>query len=232
MPTVPELVHGDRLCRDEFERRYSAMERSKKAELVEGVVYMPSPVSHSRHSAPHGRLLTWLGVYAAATPGVDFGDNATVRLDLENEVQPAALLRLARGGRSRLGPGGYLEGAPELAVEVTASSASYDLHDKFRAYQRNGVQEYLVWRVDEAAIDWFRLAGSRYERVEAVDGVLKSRAFAGLWLDVGAILRLELGEVLGVLARGTASREHAEFVAVMTAGGGEAAGSGCLRGDK
>ena len=85
------------------------------------------------------------------------------------------------------------------------------------------MQEYLVWRVDEAAIDWFRLAGSRYERIEAVDGVLKSRAFAGLWLDVGAMLRLELAEVLGVLARGTASREHAEFVAVRTAVGGEAA---------
>jgi Uma2 family endonuclease len=152
----------------------------KKAELVKGVVYVPSPANHPRQSAPHGHILTWLGVYTAATTGIDFGNNATVRLDFENEIQPDALLRYVHGGRSRLGPGGFLDGTPELAIEVSASSASYDLHDKFRAYQRNDVLEYLVWRVDEAAIDWFAITGSRYERIAPVTGVLRSRAFPRL----------------------------------------------------
>ena len=135
-PVIPlrELCAGDRLTRAEFERRYSAMPAVKKAELIEGVVYMPSPVSHQNHGRPHSMLIAWLGHYWAATPGVDVGDNATVRLDLENEPQPDALLRILPncGGQSR-DEDSYIAAAPELIAEVAASSASYDLHDKLRA---------------------------------------------------------------------------------------------------
>jgi len=212
---IPELCAGDRLTRDEFERRYAAMPHCKKAELIEGVVYMPSPVSHLRHSMPHSRIVTWLGCYVARTPGVDFGDNATVRLDLDNEPQPDAHLRIASAqGRARVTADGYLEGPPELTVEVTASTVSYDLHDKLRAYRRNGVQEYLVWRVDDGAIDWFALRGGSYERLAADrDGVLRSDVFPGLWLDVPALLRDLLPAVLATLDRGLASAEHTAFVA-------------------
>ncbi|HFD38222.1 MAG TPA: Uma2 family endonuclease, partial [Anaerolineae bacterium] len=132
----PPLVHGDRLTRYEFERRYRAMPHVKEAELIEGVVYTPTPVSN-RHSQAHGQITTWLGIYCAATPGVHLNDNATVRLDLDNEPQPDALLRLDEtlGGRSRIGPDDYIEGAPELIAEIAASSASYDLHDKMNAYR-------------------------------------------------------------------------------------------------
>jgi hypothetical protein len=116
----------------------------KKAELIEGVVYVPSPVRSASHAKPHGVMITWLGTYAAATPGVELNDNATVRLDLDNEPQPDALLRLEErlGGHSRLSPDDYIEGGPELIAEIAASSAAYDLHDKLRAYRRNQVQEY------------------------------------------------------------------------------------------
>lgn len=210
------LESGDRLTRREFERRYAAMPHLKKAELIEGVVYMPSPLKVESHAVPHGHVLTWLGVYAASTPGTMFGDNATTRLDTDNEVQPDAFLRLETiyGGRSQLTPDDYLEGPPELIVEVAASSASYDLHDKLKAYRRNGVQEYVVWRVYDKQIDWFRLAAERYVRVTPDDdGVIESRVFPGLRLAVPALLRGDLAAVLTELQRGLSSASHAQFVA-------------------
>lgn len=151
------LESGDRLTRPEFERRYLASPHLHKAELVEGVVYVASPVRATGHGRPHGIIMAWLGVYWSATPGVDLQDNATVRLDADNEPQPDALLRIEPevGGNSSISEDDYIEGAPELIVEVAASSASYDLNDKLNAYRRNGVQEYIVWQTYENRVDWF-----------------------------------------------------------------------------
>jgi Uma2 family endonuclease len=126
-PAIPPLRNGDHLTRDEFERRYESMTGVNKAELIEGVVYVPSPVSAEDHGEPHFDLITWLGVYRAGTPAVRGGDNATLRLDLDNEPQPDGYLRLLPeyGGQTRL-VDGYVTGAPELIVEIAASSASYD----------------------------------------------------------------------------------------------------------
>ena len=127
---TPPLENGDRLTRAEFERRYEAMPHLKKAELIEGVVHMPSPTRHRRHGRPHGHLVTWLGVYEAATPGVEMSNNSTARLDLDNEPQPDALLLIdpARGGQARVSADDDIEAAPELVAEVAASSASIDLN--------------------------------------------------------------------------------------------------------
>lgn len=211
---VPELRAGDRLTRAEFERRYTAMPHVKKAELIEGVVYMPSPVSQEDHAGPHFDVIGWLGFYRAKTPGVQGGDNATLRLDLDNEPQPDAFLRILPeyGGQS-YDSGKYVGGAPELIVEVAASSASYDLYDKLHAYRRNEVREYVVWRVWDRAIDWFVLREDRYERLapNAADQY-QSQIFPGLWLDPAALLRGDLAQVLAVVQQGLASPEHAEFV--------------------
>ena len=162
---TPPLNAGDRLSRAEFERRYQAHPEITKAELIEGVVHMPSPVHFVLHSQPHVDIIGWLALYRAATPGVGGGDNATVRLDYENVVQPDALLRLepALGGRSQVTEDDYLAGPPELVVEIAASSASYDMHDKRRVYARNGVQEYLVAQAYEQRVDWFVLREGVYE---------------------------------------------------------------------
>ena len=53
----PPLKHGEQLTRDEFERRYEAMPHLKKAELIEGVAYMPSPVRTDIHGKPHGYIM-------------------------------------------------------------------------------------------------------------------------------------------------------------------------------
>ena len=205
---MPILENGDRLTRTEFERRYQVLPEVKKAELVEGVVYMASPVRARQHGRPHGFIMGWLMVYAAATPNSMVLDNTTVRLDLDNEPQPDALLRLDEGvgGRSRISEDDYIEGAPELIVEIAASTASYDLHDKFRAYRRNGVREYLVWVVLEEEFRWYVLEEGDYRQQEP-DGVgcLRSPFFPELVLDVKALLAGAMGPVLMRLQEGMGS---------------------------
>jgi Uma2 family endonuclease len=210
---VLPLEPGDRLTRPEFERRYEAMPHLKKAELIEGVVYVPSPVRHEGHGRQHSALNCWLGMYSASTSGVEVSDNATVRLDLDNEPQPDLLLRIISGGQSRVGPDGFIEGPPELVAEIASSSAAYDLHQKLTVYRRHGVREYIVWRVLENAIDWFVLRDGRYERLHTDEtGVLRGEVFPGLWLDAAAMIRGDMAAVLKVLAEGLASAEHEEFV--------------------
>ena len=214
-PEIPPLENGDRLTRDEFERRYDAMPDLKKAELIAGVVHGPSPVRFDRHAEQQADLITWLGVYRLHTPGVRVGDNSTVRLDLENEPQPDAVLIVdpARGGQARVGIEGYLEAAPELAAEVAASSVSIDLHAKFEMYRRNYVREYLVWRVLDREVDWFALRPSGYEQLpQTPAGIYASEVFPGLWLDADALVRGDLAAVHRVLQQGLASPEHAALV--------------------
>lgn len=212
---VPPLENGDRLTRTEFERRYAAMPHLKKAELIEGVVYMAAALRFRSHGKPHGDLIIWLGNYKVATPGTELADNTTVRLDLDNEPQPDVALFLdpAVGGQVEISADDYLEGAPELIAEVAASSASYDLGDKKKAYRRNGVQEYIVWQMFENKLDWFILQNDEYVSLTPDgDGVLRSRVFPGLWLAVDALLAGEMIVVLSILQQGLQSSEHKAFL--------------------
>jgi Uma2 family endonuclease len=210
---LPPLESGDRLSRAEFERRYAAMPALKKAELIEGVVYVASPLRAKAHGKPHAAIMTWLGTYSAATAGVELYDNPTVRLDADNEPQPDAVLRLEQGGQSWISDDDYIEGAPELIVEIAASSASYDLHDKLRVYRRNGVQEYIVWRTYSQQVDWFYLEAGEYRSLVAnADGTFRNQRFPGLWLASQQLLSGDLSDVLHVLQQGIASPEHQQFV--------------------
>ncbi|MDB9516514.1 Uma2 family endonuclease [Roseofilum reptotaenium CS-1145] len=210
---IPRLENGDRLSRAEFERRYNNMPELKKAELIEGRVYMASALRLKQHGKPHSHIMTWLGTYEAMTSGVESGDNCTVLLDNQNEPQPDGLLRIEKEGLSRINDAGYVEGAPELVVEIAASTVSLDLHDKLQVYCRHQVQEYLVWRVQDNEIDWFRLRGSEYDKLEADEqGIIRSEMYPGLWLDVRALLSGNLAQVLEVLQAGMATEEHQDFV--------------------
>jgi Uma2 family endonuclease len=220
-PTLPPpLESGDRLTRAEFERRYDAMPSVKKAELVDGTVFMSSPVRIENHAEPNSAVNGILFLYAAMTPGVKSGENGTTRLDAENEVQPDAYLRVTAecGGQSVVSEDDYLEGAPELIVEIAASSASYDLHGKREAYRRSGVREYVVWRALEGELDWFRLRDGNYEKVSPdAAGVIRSEAFPGLHLAVAALLAGEMAQVLETLNAGLATAEHRSFVETLAA---------------
>lgn len=215
-PAIPPLENGDTLTRAEFERRYDAMPHLKRAELIEGVVYVSSPVRPRQHGKPHLQLATWIGTYTAGTPGLLAADNSSVRLDLDNEPQPDVCLMIEpeRGGQAKISEDDHIEDAPELVAEVAASSVSYDLGTKLHVYRRNQVREYIVWRVQDRAIDWFVLRGEAYEPLApGDDGLLHSGVFPGLWLDPAALSRGDLATVLAVVQQGLASPEHAALAA-------------------
>jgi hypothetical protein len=204
------------LTLEEFERRYDAMPRLWKAELIEGTVHMPPPATFDDHGGPHFDFITWLGMYRSATPGVRGGDNATLRLELATMAHPDAFLIVlpSHGGRVRISEDGNVIGAPELVGEVSASSASYDLHTRLELYRRNSVQEYVVWRVFDHAIDWFALRAGNYELLRLNPlGIYQSEVFPRLWLDPVALINGDMLRVTQVLQQGLATPDHANFVA-------------------
>jgi Uma2 family endonuclease len=212
---TPPLESGDRLSRPEFERRYTAAPHIKKAELIEGVVYVASPLRFQQHAEPHSRLHGWLWTYQVATQGLLLGIEPSVQLDMDNEPQPDIVLIVdeALGGRSRLTEDGYLEGAPELVIEIAASSVAIDTGSKKQAYRRNGVLEYIVWQSFENQLEWFCLVDGEYSLLQPdPDGIVRSRVFPGLWLVIDALLNNNMGEVLAILQQGLQSAEHQDFV--------------------
>ncbi len=213
---VPPLENGDHLTAAEFERRFDAMPGLRKAELIEGVVYLASPVRHRDHGRPHSLVIGWLFHYEAGTPGVQGGLESSLRLDDDNEPQPDGLLFIepSCGGQVRIDRQGYIVGGPELLAEVSATTKSMDLNAKFRVYRRHRVQEYLVWRVRDREVDWFVRQRGQFRRwPSGKDGVYRSAVFPGLWLDPNALVADDLARVLKVLDQGLASPEHAAFVA-------------------
>jgi Uma2 family endonuclease len=204
--TIPLLENGDRLTRHEFERRYTAMPYQKtgsnKAELIEGIVYIASPVRLRSHAQPHSQITGWLGLYQANEPSLMVGIEPTVRLDLDNEFQPDAVMFIPGRGAS-ITEDDYIAGTPELVVEIAASTVSIDLHQKKAAYRRNGVQEYIVWRTLDREIDWFSLQDGEYIQLEIDErGVIKSLIFPGLWLAVESMLSGSMSDILAILQTG------------------------------
>lgn len=199
--------NGEVMNREEFHRRHRECEDLQRVELIEGVVYLPSPTSVRKHGRRQGLVLLWLynyeeqheGVVEACPPG-------TVFLDDMNEPEPDAMMYYVREGQFADDDGNvdedgdYLLGAPELVVEVANSTRSKDLHQKKTAYERNGVLEYIVWRVRDNAIDWFQLRERKYvQREPGPDGVIESEVFPGLRLDVPAMLAMDRKRVLAAI---------------------------------
>jgi hypothetical protein len=212
---IPPLENGDRLSRAEFERRYENMPLLKKAELIKGLVLMGPPVRFVQHGRPHATAVGWLTYYASRTPGVEVGDNTTLRLGEDNEPQPDLLLRIPEelGGSSHVDADGYLRGPVELVFEIAASSVNVDAHDKLDVYAAAGVAEYIIWRVEDSEIDFFRLRDRRYEPMKPdAAGLLKSETFPGLWLDPAALLHGDLPRLLAQVDVGTATAGHSDFV--------------------
>jgi len=209
---IAPLVQGDKLTREEFLRRWEAMPQVRKAELIGGIVYMPSP-----QTADHGDMDVdvgyWLRTYTRKTPGCQPSHNATTFM-LEDAPQPDLHLRILPeyGGNTRMHHR-FVTGAPELVSEVSLSSTSYDLHQKLELYQEAGVVEYIAILLREQEIRWHRLRGSAYQLLpQSTEGIICSKVFPGLWLDVQAMLRRDLEQVLATLQQGLDSPAHAKFV--------------------
>lgn len=212
MNTFPPLENGDRLSSIEYEKRTKNLAPQIKTELINGVVYMAAALRYENHGLPHSLIVTWLGFYMANTPGVALADNTTVRLDFDNQPQPDALLRI-EGGQSRVSQDDYIEGAPELIVEIAGSSASYDMYDKMQVYRRHGVKEYIVWQVYDKKIDWFYLHEGNYLKYEpSCEGIIESRVFPCLVLSIPDMLDRNLAQVLKILEHNLNSDKHREFI--------------------
>jgi Uma2 family endonuclease len=211
---IEPLRDGDRMNAEEFFRRYSAMPEIKKAELINGVVYMASPVSTFRHGQPHGRLASVLGQYEFLTHGLFFGDNATILLGDSDQPQPDLFIGIRSGGQCRFNDRGYPLSAPELVAEVSASSIERDSGPRFEMYRSFGAQEYILWAVDEQRIYWYRLRGDVYELLPMdEEGVIRSEVFPGLWLNARAMLEQRGADVYATLHSGMATEEYRHFKA-------------------
>lgn len=225
---VPPLRDGDRLSLEEFERRWEATPDLKRAELIEGQVYMnAASLRWDWHAEPHGLVVHVMNSYSFATPGVRCGLEPSFRMEPNSMPQPDAVLRVHEdwGGQSRLARG-YLIGSPEFLVEISASTEKHDLETKKDLYQQAKVQEYFVWSVLDEKIISFSLSGEEYlEVVPDASGVLKSSVLPGLWFDTAALIHGDRDRIADVLRAGLQSPEHEQFVAKLKArhvqGGGQ-----------
>jgi Uma2 family endonuclease len=213
--TVPPLENGDHLDQPTFHARYEAMPEDCRAELVGGIVYMASP-----HKDPHSKaqqlVSHWLGEYAEATPGTDALLNNTQILGPDSEPEPDGCLFILPeyGGQVHIDKDEYLNGAPELIVEVGSATESIDLNRKKLDYQKAGVREYVVLALRTQQVFWFIRQRGQYKEVPLpADGIFRSRVFPGLWLDAEAILSSDRRRVLAALREELATPEHAAFVA-------------------
>src|SRR5215510_6643277 len=211
---LPLVEAGDHLDQVTFHEHYKAMPPAFRAELIGGVVLVPSSLSRG-HGIYHALVMAWLGNYWIATPGTLTADNTTTILGEFSELQPDGVLIIepAAGGQTGLSADDYTTGPPELIVEVASSSASIDLHAKRRDYEQAGVLEYVVVVLRQQVIRWFILQNGTYQEVSpGADGIFRSRIFPGLWLHANALLQLDGATVMEVLRQGVATPEHATFV--------------------
>jgi Uma2 family endonuclease len=208
----PGLVTGERLTVEEFLRRWEELPDLKNAELIDGVVYVSSPVSLD-HGRLDWRIIWWLSQYAYATPGCDGGSDSTWLMS-GSAPQPDVYLRIlpSHGGQSG-SERSFGAGAPELAVEISVTSADLDLGPKMALYQRAGVREYITVEQFGHRMIWRVLENAAYAaQTLPPDGIFRSRVFPGLWLDVEAFWVDDGKKMLAALNTGLSSEDHRQFV--------------------
>jgi Uma2 family endonuclease len=189
------------------------MPELQRAELIDGIVYMPSPVSRT-HSGFQIGLAHWLVIYAGSTPGCKalaaptclMSDDSAPQPDLTLEIDPKC------GGQSRV-EGDYSAGAPELTVEISHTTSARDRGAKLRLYERSGVREYVTVRPQQQQIVWRELIDGKYREIAPDEhGIFRSRVFPGLWLDPAPLWADDYPGLAATVQRGMATPEHSAFV--------------------
>ena len=215
---TPPLRQGEHLTRDEFMRRWEAMPDLTRAELINGIVHMPSPVSRI-HGDFHGRLSGWLWSYSALTKGCGLYTAGTWLMSRNSAPQPDLAFEILPeyGGQARI-EGKYSAGAPELIVEVSHTTSARDTGVKLRLYEQCGVREYLIVRPAKQQLSWRELHDGKYREIAAgPDGWFRSRVFPGLWLNPEALWNHDLPGLAEAVNRGAATTEHAAFARKLAA---------------
>ena len=205
------LAPGDRMELEEFLARWDQCPDLKFAELIDGVVYMPSPLSvpHSRYD---GMAQLVVGYYAARSGLCENLPNATWLMGRSAPQPDLALsLKPEYGAKWKLTDRNLASGRPELVVEVCRSSRSYDLGPKLALYERAGVPEYLAILVEERRFEWRILIDDRYQFLTAENSIFRSHIFPGLWIDEQAFWREDGDRLLSVLDEGLRSPEFVDF---------------------
>jgi Uma2 family endonuclease len=212
------LVEGERLDQPTFHALYEAMPPGTRAELIDGVDYMPSPAS-IEHGEAQVPVIVWLSYYAENTPGVRAMDNVTTILGWKSEPQPDGVLRILPDfGGCKWDVEGFVHGAPELVAEVAKATRYVDLGPKLSDYERGGIQEYVVRAIDPDQIYWFgQEDGALKKRRLDDDGLYRSVVFPGLWLDPVALVEGNTRRLRAIIELGCATAEHAEFAARLAA---------------
>ena len=208
------LVEGQRLDQPTFHSLYEAMPPGTRAELINGVVLMPSPVGPA-HGRAHFPTIAWLSYYVENTPGVEGMDNTSTAMGIKSEPQPDVLLRILSdyGGRTRADRK-FVQGVPELLLEIAHTSRYTDLGPKLEDYERVGVLEYIVLALEPDQVFWFVLRNCHFmDLPTGLDGIYRSEVFPGLWLDPKALVAGDTRRLRAVLDLGCATPEHAAFVA-------------------
>jgi Uma2 family endonuclease len=209
------LHEGQRLDQQTFHEIYSQTPEDFRAELIDGVVYLMNMAVYEDHARSDASLTGLLYYYSVESPGTIAQSNASTKLSANTEVQPdcALLIDPDFGGRTRTDPGKFTVDAPELVIEIASSSLRLDLNAKKQVYEQAGALEYLVYDIPHQKFHWFALTEGRFEPLMIDgDGVYRSRAFPGLWLDEAAFVRDDGQAVLACLRRGLQSQAHTDFV--------------------
>jgi Uma2 family endonuclease len=218
--TGPILFDGQRLDQPAFHEIYSQMPEDFRAELIDGVVYLMNMGVFEDHGRSDASINGLLYFYSVETPGTIVQANTTTKLGPRSEVQPdsALLIDPDFGGRTRSDPGRFTVEAPELVVEISNSTLRLDLNTKKRVYEEAGALEYVVFDIPHRKFHWFALSECHFEPLQiGDDGLYRSKAFPGLWLDEAAFVRGDGRSVMASLRLGLESPEHAAFVELLQA---------------
>jgi Uma2 family endonuclease len=177
----------------------------QKADLIDGVIYVASP-----DNTDSNRLFMWLiflisGFVDDKELGKVYGSRAAFRLAEHQGPEPD--IAFVRKDRQHLIQRGFVDGGPDLAIEIVSPErVERDYEKKRKQYQDAGVPEY--WIVDgiEETVTLLRLdLKGKYREVRPRKGVLHSEVLPGFWLRPDWLWQSPLPkrtEILGQLLAG------------------------------
>ena len=162
------------------------VQSDQKADLIDGSICFDGPQTVEENDLI-GWLLVVLGQYLEVKKlGRITVNKVAYRLNDHNAPEPD--LGIVLGSRVKILKGGYVDGAPDVAVEVVSpDSVDRDYEDKRLKYEEAGVKEYWILDPDEQQTTFLvrgedRHAGFSEHLLE--NSVFHSTAVPGFWLDV------------------------------------------------